>query len=252
MISVCIATHNGAKYIVQQLKTIISQLGDEDEIVISDDGSDDDTLDIINSLNDSRIRIFTFNQSNKKKHPHERVCRNFENALKHAQGDIIFLSDQDDEWMPDKADVCKKILENYDLVLHDFQHMNDKGETIMPLHYDGAFRYRNYFLQSGKHYGCAMAFRKSVLEYALPFPKHLLLHDYWIGILSELLGNFYFEERPLIRYRIHQDNTSATNNSWLFKVLYRINIIVSVLLRVIKYRFCRDGFKLHKTYGKFK
>lgn len=237
MISVCIATHNGAKCILQQLKSILSQLTDEDEIVISDDGSDDDTLDVVESLNDSRIRIFTYSQSDKIRHPHEYVCKNFENALKHAQGDIIFLSDQDDEWMPDKVEVCKKILDKYDLVLHDFQHMNDKGDIILPLHYDGTFRPHNYFLKSGKHYGCAMAFRKSVLEYALPFPDHLLLHDYWIGILSEMLGNFYFEEKPLMRYRIHQNNTSRTNNHWWFKVFYRINTIVYVLLRVIKYRF---------------
>ena len=62
MISVCIATHNGEKYIKKQLESILSQLDFSDEIVISDDGSTDQTINLIQSLEDKRIKIFTYKQ----------------------------------------------------------------------------------------------------------------------------------------------------------------------------------------------
>lgn len=236
MISVCVATHNGERYIKQQLESILCQIGQEDEVVVSDDGSTDKTLAVIDGFKDSRIKVRLFSQPSSSSHPHEYVCRNFENALKHAQGDYIFLSDQDDEWLPNKVEVCMKDLENHDLVLHDFMHIDENDSITQDLHYDGAFRRNNYFLRAGKHFGCAMAFKRKVLDYALPFPSHLLLHDYWIGILAETLGSFYYEKRPLIRYRIHQKNTSGNHNPLCFMVYYRVVTFIWVLCRVIRYR----------------
>lgn len=241
MISVCIATHNGEKYIKNQLDSILSQLSQDDEVIISDDGSTDGTLSVINKMIDSRIIVYQYNQPLLTKHSHEYVCRNFENALVHAKGDYIFLSDQDDEWLPNKVEMCLKDLENHDLVLHDFMHIDENENITLQLHYNGTFRPHNYFLRAGKHYGCAMAFRRKVLDYALPFPKHLLLHDYWIGILSETLGSFYFEKDPLIRYRFHQQNTSQTNNSLKFKLTYRLQTLWFVFARVITYTFKKYG-----------
>lgn len=237
MISVCIATHNGEKYIKKQLESILCQLGANDEVVISDDGSEDKTLSIIEGLNDKRIKVTFYSQPFKAKHTHEYVCRNFENAILHSKGDFIFLSDQDDEWLPNKVNVCMKDLLEHDLVLHDFIHI-DENETITKLlHYDGKFRPHNYLLRHGIHYGCALAFKKKVLDYVLPFPKHLLLHDYWIGILTETIGSFYFEPEPLIYYRIHVQNTSKTNNTFFFKLSYRFRTILNVIWRICKYKY---------------
>lgn len=106
MISVCIATHNGAHYIKEQIESILCQLGTNDEIIISDDGSTDNTIDILLAFNDKRIIIYHYKQPVKSKHSHIYVCKNFENALKHAKGDYIFLADQDDWWMPNKVMKC--------------------------------------------------------------------------------------------------------------------------------------------------
>lgn len=244
MISVCIATHNGGKYIKQQLESILCQLGEEDEIVISDDGSTDETLSVIEGLKDKKIKIYQFKQPSISKHPHEYVCHNFENALKHAQGDYIFLSDQDDVWMPNKVEVCLKDLQEHDLVLHDFSHMDGDGHIIKDLHYNGTFYPRNFMLaHKGKHYGCAMAFRKQVLDYALPFPKHLLLHDCWIGLLTEALGSFCLEQQSLLKYRIHHQNTSVTHNALWFKVLYRLQSFFLIAKRIIWYKFTHRNIK---------
>lgn len=236
MISVCMATHNGEKYIKEQLSSILCQIGDNDEVVISDDGSTDGTLSIIYGIHDSRIKLFSFSQPISSGRRHEYVCHNFENAINHAKGDVIFLSDQDDIWMTDKVKICMKDLQSNDLVLHDFMHINEQGEVIRPLNYKGYFRRYNLLIRSGKHYGCAMAFNRNILDYVLPFPKHILLHDYWIGILVELLGRFYFEEKPLIKHRSHQDNASGHRNPLWFGVFYRLRILLSVFVRVVMSR----------------
>ena len=236
MISVCIATHNGEAYLEQQLASILCQLGEDDEVVISDDGSTDKTLSIIEGFEDARLKVHHFAQPRKTKHVHEYVCRNFENALKYAQGDIIFLSDQDDIWLPHKVELCMEALKDHDLLLHEFSHINSSGIITRERHYNGSFRSKNYLLRTGMHYGCAMAFRRCVLDYALPFPRHLLLHDYWLGILAETLGRFVFVDKPLILYRVSGQNTSVTKNSLLFKVQYRIRTICCVLFRVLVFK----------------
>ena len=96
MISVCIATYNGEKYLREQLDSILPQLAESDEVIVSDDGSTDGTIDLITSLNDPRIKIVS--NSGRKGY-----VGNFENALKHTTGDYIFLSDQDDIWYPNKG-----------------------------------------------------------------------------------------------------------------------------------------------------
>ncbi|EGF56173.1 glycosyltransferase, group 2 family protein [Bacteroides fluxus YIT 12057] len=110
MISVCIATYNGEKFIKEQLDSILHQLSDEDEIIISDDSSTDATLDIIKKYLDKRIVII----DNQKFHS---PVYNFENAIKQAKGDYIFLADQDDVWLPHKIDSLLPHLVENDLVL---------------------------------------------------------------------------------------------------------------------------------------
>ena len=97
MVSVCIATYNGEKYLRQQIESILPQLSKEDEIVISDDCSTDRTVEILKVFNDERIKIFV-NESNLG------VVENFENAIKQSIGEYVFLSDQDDVWEPYKVE----------------------------------------------------------------------------------------------------------------------------------------------------
>ena len=89
MISVCMATYNGEKFVCQQLRSITAQLGTADEVIVSDDGSTDSTLAVIESMGDSRIKTI---EGPRRRSP----VWNFENALRHAKGDYIFLADQDD------------------------------------------------------------------------------------------------------------------------------------------------------------
>lgn len=121
MISVCIATYNGEKYIGEQIASILKQLNANDEVIISDDGSTDATLSIIKTFQDPRIRVIPGPQKHSP-------TQNFENVLHHAQGDYIFLSDQDDVWKTNKVATCMKWLQKYDCVISNAEvtdeHLN--------------------------------------------------------------------------------------------------------------------------------
>ena len=104
-LSVCMATHNGEKYLHKQLASILNQLGPEDEVVISDDSSTDTTVKIIRDIADPRIRLL---ENNTFYSP----VYNFENAIRHGSGDIIVLADQDDVWLDNKVEVIRQQLKD--------------------------------------------------------------------------------------------------------------------------------------------
>lgn len=234
MISVCIATHNGEKNIKEQLDSILCQLSPEDEVVISDDGSTDSTLEIIKGYNDSRIMIFKFKQPSKTSHTHIYASRNFENALKHANGEYIFLSDQDDIWMPNKVAVCLDALKQNDMIVHNMEIVNDYGECIGKTLYSGDIKKQNLWMIGGTYYGCALAFKAKWLKKILPFPHNLVLHDFWISYIIEKLGKTYYEINPLMYYRYRDESVShKVNNSVYFKIKYRLSIVFALLRRVL-------------------
>ena len=129
MISVCMATYNGEKYIKEQLDSILSQLESDDELLISDDGSTDNTISIIQSYNDSRIHILN-HVPNSSYSGHEKVSSNFENALKNAHGDYIFLSDQDDIWCKDKVKKCVNEMQSSLFVVHNMKIIDENGNMV--------------------------------------------------------------------------------------------------------------------------
>lgn len=230
MISVAMATYNGAKYIEAQLSSILPQLSAEDEVVVSDDGSSDDTLQRIASLNDVRIRVF----SNEGKHG---VVGNFENALKQTKGDVIFFCDQDDVWTPNKVEVCLKALQSADLVVHDLDFCDENGQVFG----NGYFSIRNsgpgffHNLYKNGFMGSCMAFTRRVKEAALPFPENILWHDMWVGLVAERKFNTVFLQDRLLRYRRHGNNASPTGESSDFSIgkrfSYRWTMLYNVLMR---------------------
>ena len=116
MISVCLATYNGEKFITRQLDSLVNQLTESDQIIVVDDGSKDQTVDLIKEKYGDRVQIHV-NDKN------VGAIKNFEKAISLAKGDILFLCDQDDIWEDHKV---KKVLlafndQRADLVIHDAQ-----------------------------------------------------------------------------------------------------------------------------------
>ena len=120
-ISVCMTTYNGENHIAEQLESILKQLNGNDELIISDDGSSDKTIEIINEFKDTRIRLFLNSFRN--------IILNFEFALSKATGSIIFLSDQDDIWYDNKVSELVKILKKYDLVYTNASVFNETKDN---------------------------------------------------------------------------------------------------------------------------
>ena len=233
MISVCMATYNGEKYIKEQLDSILCQLGVDDEVVISDDGSNDNTIQTIAAYNDKRI--FLLNNSGR-----HGFVGNFENALKHVRGDIILLADQDDVWKPNKVEVIKKRLQYYDLVIHDAEMIDGNGYSLGKTYYSTMHHKKGFLsnLWKTRWLGCCMAFKRQVLEACLPFPQNIVGHDYWIGMLGMLKFHYCFMDDILISYRRHGGNVSPSgekSNNSMFYMFYtkRYNLIIAILKRVL-------------------
>jgi Glycosyltransferases involved in cell wall biogenesis len=223
-ISVCIATYNGEKYLKEQIISILNQLSLTDEIVISDDGSKDDTLTIIDSIGDSRIKVFVNNERH-------GVTGNFANALQHAQGDIIFLSDQDDIWTSDKVKTVVDALTDCDCVLHNAQLIDADGQLIendLFTIYKTRTGYINNLIRN-TYVGCCMAFRKELLEKVLPIPSKIKMHDMWIALIAERTAKTKLINKKLIFYRRHENNASTTSNkskySRYFQLEYRLQML---------------------------
>lgn len=228
MISVCIATHNGEKYIQEQINSILSQLSSEDEVVISDDGSSDSTLEIIKSYNDSRIHLY------EQKSPvgllaHEYATLNFENALNHAKGEFIILSDQDDVWCDNKVEVIKKYLRDYPYIVSDCYVTDSNLNIISETRFtkDESYHINKYaaLVLSTPYQGSCAAFRREVLEKALPFPKGLQSHDRWIGDVAAFFFSVKIVPDSLIYYRRHEGTASnalggSGKSSGVFKTLH--------------------------------
>lgn len=218
MLSVCMPTYNGEKFIGRQLASILNQLGENDEVVISDDSSTDRTVEIIKSFNDKRIRLL---EGNKFHSP----IYNLENALKNARGDFIFLSDQDDEWTEEKVKICLENLKNFDLVIHDADVVDAEGKEIA----ESFFKINHtksgkiYNLLKNGYVGCCMCFSKKLLNSLLPFPKNLPMHDIYIGNYAAFNGfKVKFISDRLIHYRRHGNNASITGEKSHRKLSDRI------------------------------
>jgi glycosyltransferase involved in cell wall biosynthesis len=229
-ISVCIATYNGERFIEKQLNSILKQTVEVDEIIISDDNSIDNTLKIIEKLNNSKIKVI--------KNIKQGVINNFENSLKKSKGEYIFLADQDDIWKPNKVEIMIKKLKEYDLVVHNAKIINSKDEKISEKTFFEIRNSRKGLLKNlykNSYIGCCMAFNRKILEKALPFPMNIPMHDSWIGLIAEIYGKVYFDKEVLFYYRRHESNVSElknTKNSKVKQFVVRYQILKNLIKRI--------------------
>ena len=229
-VSVCIASYNGEKFIEEQLKSILPQLKSDDEIVIVDDASKDTTRDLIASINDARIRLLV-NGSNCG------VLASFERALENASGDILFLSDQDDVWLPDKVStVVETFVQDSDVmvVISDSSVIDENGRLIADSYYSTRTPFTSNIFANILHFryhGCAMALRRAMLPEVFPFPRGFdVLHDVWIGLRTKMSGRkSAYLAIPLFQYRRHSANVSRTLPRWR-QIRVRLHLVAALLM----------------------
>lgn len=223
--SVCLATYNGASFVAEQIRSILDQLGDDDEIVVVDDRSADNTLEIVRGFGDPRIRIF----------PNERnigVNAAFARAMSLATKDFILLSDQDDVWTPNRKELMLQAFRDprVDVVAGNYQLIDREGGplpgSLAPdlRAADSRSRLPNLtriFRGRQNYYGCAMALRASARNMILPYPAAMECHDIWIGMVGVVAGSMEHLETPVLLHRVHGNNASIIRRSLRKKLVSR-------------------------------
>lgn len=229
MISVCMTSYNGKRYIQKQIETIMVNLSSDDELIISDDGSTDGTIEIIHSYmeKDKRIRLL--------EGPKKGVIANFEHAIQAAKGDYLYLADQDDLWEPNKVAMVQKCFDTHPcmVVVHDADIINEhdtvKEHSFYARRNSGPGACKNIIKNS--YIGCCMAFRREALQFILPIPKNIEMHDQWIGVIGDLTGGSYFTKQILFHYRRHGSNVSAFEHYPIPKMIRNRFVLVVELVK---------------------
>jgi glycosyltransferase involved in cell wall biosynthesis len=204
-ISVAMATYNGHEYLPAQLNSLASQELLPDELVVTDDGSTDGTAELVARFAESAPFEVRFYRNETRL----GVVRNFERAISLCTGDILFLSDQDDFWLPSKI---KDVVARFDERPEALAVINDKIIVNHDLSATGATMLGNIraFGSPDSCFvaGCCSAFRRQWLSIALPIPEGQSAHDSWLMGLAHRLGVVRIEESALQYYRRHESNVS--------------------------------------------
>jgi glycosyltransferase involved in cell wall biosynthesis len=218
-LSVVLCTYNGEAFLAAQLDSLLAQTRLPDEIVVSDDASTDGTWDMLQAFARRAARLGVAVRASR----HERnrgFVQNFSEALQHAGGDLVFLCDQDDEWLPEKialmagrfredpslwllcSDARLVGADGKDLHASLFDALELKPRERLALHEGRAFE---VLLRRSMVTGATAAFRRQLPELALPVGENWI-HDEWLAIVAAALGKVDAVEQELIRYRQHGGN----------------------------------------------
>lgn len=239
---VLLATYNGAKYIVEQLESIVGQTVKPTNILIRDDGSTDDTVEVINNYifsvaRDINIQLIVDSNN-------VGYIKNFELLSSRAVSDIVFFSDQDDIWLYNKAQlIVDKFIDqpHTDVVFSDAKLINDNKNKLGTLWEHVGYRknigkitLENILLKNVVT-GATMAVRRSFLKRLLPFPESVP-HDHWIATNAVINESLDFIDNQLILYRQHSNNQIGAKKSSLYNKIIMFANVSKMSKRIGYYR----------------
>lgn len=247
-VSVAMATYNGSSWVAEQVSSILGQLGTEDELVIVDDASTDDTVSVVRSVADDRVRLV--------ESPVNRgYVATFEAALLACRHDLLLLADQDDVWPRGRVDAMVAALARTDVVAGNLALLGT-GEALQSpfgaegwvLRSDDSSRHvRNVagvLAGMRPYFGCAMGLRRAVLDTVLPFPPFLHeSHDLWLALVGNVRGSMTHVEDVVVWRRIHETNTSPSRPRGVLPAL-RSRWMLLRCLAVISARVRRRAVRL--------
>ena len=230
MISIAICTYNGGAYLASQLKSILTQTRPVDEVILCDDGSSDDTVEVARRVLEGSGTSYAIHRNV----PGLGVAKNFERAIRLCRGDIVFTSDQDDIWKPNKVAAMMDVFEREPscvLVFSDADVTAADGVTVTGKLWDSirfspprrnAFAAGDYqLLMSGNVVtGACMALRRNFALACMPFPGGLL-HDDWLALCAAYQDGLYPVAQQLICYRQHGGNVVGVHSRGLAAKIQR-------------------------------
>lgn len=222
MTTILMSTYNGARYLHQQIDSIVAQTDHDWRLIIRDDGSTDATPAILGyyaKAHPERISVMSDNRRN------VGALRSFERLLEQvpAEADYVMFADQDDVWLPEKVAVTKAKMQELEavhgkqkpIVVHtDLKVVNQDLKEMHP----SFWRFSNIrpeILDRDVHYlgicnavtGCAMMMNRAALTISLPFADYAFMHDWWIAEKVMTEGGIVCPlAQPTILYRQHLSN----------------------------------------------
>jgi glycosyltransferase involved in cell wall biosynthesis len=224
-VSVAMAVFNGAPYLAEQLKSIARQESLPQELVVCDDSSCDESATILADFAASApfpVRII-------RNPVNTGVVSTFERATRETRGDIVIWADQDDVWYANRVSTLREVFTGCPDVcisLSNATLINDSGDAIEGTLWDAisfgareqaeASAGRTFYVALKKNVftGAAMAFRRTLLQVADPFPRvdgSVWLHDRWLGFLGTCLGRVVVSASPTLSYRCHPAQSVGAN-----------------------------------------
>lgn len=228
-VSVALCTHNGATFVEQQVRSILAQSHRPTEIVLSDDASTDDTVDLVSAAvapTDVSLTVIRNTVA-------LGVTKNFEQAVLACSGDLVALSDQDDVWRPDRLELlAARFAAEPDLLLaHSDARLVDADGSPLPESLFDTLEVSRHDLaeiEAGNAFavllhrnlvtGATVVFRRSLVAAAAPFPESWL-HDEWLASIAAATGRMDVVRDRLIDYRQHGSNeVGASRRTFAQKV----------------------------------
>ena len=225
LVTICLATYNGAKYLDEQLDSIMHQTYSPIELLVQDDCSTDNTVKILHSYKD-KLNISIF--QNKK---NVGFIKNFETIIQRANGDFISICDQDDIWEKDKIELLVENIDKATLIYSDSLLINHDSNSLN-LKLSQSFKKKfisttepTAFLTENCVSGHATLFKKELLKYIFPFPPNIFF-DTWIAANAASLHGVKFYNKCLVKYRQHDTNTLSKH---IKKTEYKKNTAINKL-----------------------
>ena len=202
-------TYNGARYLPEQLDSICAQSYSNIEIIVVDDCSTDETVEILQDYQSRDLRIEVFQNPKNL-----GFVQNFSKAISLATGDYIALADQDDIWKPYKLEKFANKIQNHLLIYSDAILVDPDGlplnreltrptDNLVSGHCNQAFLFKNCVS------GNTLMFKRELLQHILPIPN-VSFHDIWIAFVASSIGTITYTEEALIYYRRHENQVTDT------------------------------------------
>ena len=247
---VILCSYNGELYVEEQIKSILAQTIKPKNIIISDDGSTDKTLEIIDSIingyiNDN-VNISLIDG------PRQGLISNFFNALKFAISEFVFFSDQDDIWVHDKVFIFFNALKNNSelinkpLLLFSDAYLLINDRVSKKTFFNTESLNSDVMLDSSIYYkncvqGASMMVNKELIQICLKSLKYtdkseILMHDWWFALLANMYGNYLFIDEPLIYYRQHDSNIVGTRGKFrrYLNYIFKFKTYINTTKKMIK------------------
>lgn len=254
LVTVCMSTYNGSKYLSEQIDSIINQTYDNWQLYVHDDGSTDKTVEILKNyqIKDNRIHLVESNE-------HQGIIKAFLNLVYNVESNYYMFSDQDDIWLNNKVSIMVNNANSHDnekpLLLHTkFKKIDGKGIIID----DGENEVNErtdfkFFAIANNVTGCTtlfnLALRNKLIEdnnVNIINYDNLFMHDWWIGIIASAFGEVtYLDDRPVL-YRQHDNNVLGAQKKFSLEKIWS-KITLKTKLEIFK--ICTQTNEFKNLYG---